>query len=57
MPGTSCWDSTSCWAYRLADDLGDDELRLRTLEAALEHPEHPHLPPEIREELELRRPL
>lgn len=41
-------------AVRLADELGDGELFLRTLDAALGHP---HLPEEHREELELRRPL
>ena len=41
-------------ATDLAEDVEDGELRRRTIETALEHP---HLPPELREELELRRPL
>lgn len=41
-------------ATRLADELEDPELRVHTLDAALGHP---NLPAELREELELRRPL
>lgn len=41
-------------AMRLASDLGERDLRVRALDAALAHP---HLPADVRADLELERPL